>query len=98
MKSIDITGYINADKKEVEIDKHGLDVPNQIITITALIASLYEDAKEEDKEAINKVLHDIADNPKDEILKQFEALKLANLLRGLAHLGIIEEKERRGEN
>lgn len=83
MKSIDIKGYINADKKEVEIDKHGLDVPNQIITITALIALLYEDVKEEDKEAVNKVLHDIVDNPKDEILKQFDALRIAEAFKKL---------------
>lgn len=95
MNKIKIEGYIDTDRKKVELEKDGLDVPNLIIVITALINSLYEEAKEEDGETINSVLHDVVDNPKCELEKQFDALELAMLLRGLAHIGMIKEREKK---
>lgn len=69
MKKIKIEGYIDTDRKEVELYKDDLDVPNLIILITELIDELYEEAKEEDGETINSVLHDVVDNPKEELEK-----------------------------
>lgn len=93
-KEIKITGILDEEKGTLELSKNGLSVPHLVMTITALTQMLFNDMDEEDHDTMRKLLKDIAENPEDELKKQFEAIRVAKLLKSLRELGeVLDEDE-----
>lgn len=91
---IKITGYIDEDRETLELEKHGLSVPNLVVTITALTKMLFNDMDEEDHEVMRKLLKDIAEDPEEELKKQLKAIRLSKLLKSLRELGeVLDDDE-----
>lgn len=93
-KDIKITGIIDEEKGTLELSKHGLSVPHLVMTITALTKMLFNDMDEEDHEVMRKLLKDIAEDPEEELKRQFKAIRLSKLLKSLRELGeVLDDDE-----
>lgn len=91
---IKIEGIIDEEKGELGLNKSGLSVPHLVMTVTALTKMLFNDMDEEDHEVMRKLLKDIAEDPEEELKKQFEAIRVAKLLKSLRELGeVLEDDE-----
>ena len=82
-KTITIVGTIDDEKGEIKLSKYGLDVPHLIMTITELTKMLFNDMDKEDHYEMRKLLKDIAENPEEELERQFNAIRIARLLKNL---------------
>lgn len=92
-KSITIVGVIDEEEGKLELSKHGLSVPHLVMTITALTKMLFNDMDEEDHDTMRKLLKDIAEDPEGKLKKQFEAIRIAKLLKSLRELGEVLDDE-----
>lgn len=91
---IKIEGILDEEKGTLELSKSGLSVPHLVMTITALTQMLFNDMDEEDHDTMRKLLKDIAEDPEEELKKQFEAIRVAKLLKSLRELGeVLEDDE-----
>ena len=63
------------------------------MAVTALTKMLFNDMDEEDHETMRKLLNDIAENPGEELRKQFEAIRVAKLLKSLKELVEVLDDE-----
>lgn len=64
------------------------------MAITALTKMLFNGMDEEDHDTMKKLLNDIAEDPEEELKKQFEAIRIAKLLKSLRELGeVLEDDE-----
>lgn len=93
-KDITIVGMIDEEEETIKLSKHGLSVPHLVMVITELTKMLFNEADEEDAEALKEILGDIAEDPEKELKKQFEAIRLSRLLKGLKDLGFIVEEDK----
>lgn len=92
-KDITIVGVLDEEKGTLELSKNGLSVPHLAMTITALTKMLFNDMDEEDHDTMQKLLKDIAEDPEEELKKQFEAIRIAKLLKSLKKLGEVLDDE-----
>ncbi len=92
-KDITIVGVLDEEKGTLELSKNSLSVPHLVMTITALTKMLFNDMDEEDHDTMQKLLNDIAEDPEEELKKQFEAIKIAKLLKSLKKLGEVLDDE-----
>lgn len=90
---IKIEGILDEEKGTLELSKNGLNVPHLVMTITALTKMLFNDMDEEDHDTMQKLLKDIAEDPEEELKKQFEAIRIAKLLKSLKKLGEVLDDE-----
>lgn len=90
---IKIEGILDEEKGTLELSKNGLSVPHLVMTITALTKMLFNDMDEEDHDTMQKLLKDIAEDPEEELKKQFEAIRIAKLLKSLKKLGEVLDDE-----
>lgn len=91
---IKIEGIIDEEKGKLELSNNGLRVPYLAMTITALTKMLFNSVDEEDHDTMRKLLKDIAEDPEEELKKQFEMIRVAKLLKSLMELGeVIEDDE-----
>lgn len=91
---IKIECIIDEEKGELGLNKSGLSVPHLVMTVTALTKMLFNDMDEEDHEEMRKLLKDIAEDPEEKLKKQFEAIRVAKLLKSLRELGeVLEDDE-----
>ena len=97
-QDIKIIGVIDEEKGEIKLSKHGLDVPHLIMTITELTQMLFNDMDEEDHDAMKKLLKGIAENPTEELKKQFKAIRVSRLLRVLKDIVEFSEDDEDDEN
>ena len=51
---------------------------------------------EEDHDTMRKLLNDIAEDPEEELKKQFEAIRVAKLLKSLRELGEVLDDDEDG--
>lgn len=82
-KKINITGFVDTDKKELELNKNGMGVPELVMTITGLIQLLYNCIDKEDVEDTKQIIKDISDNPEKELEQQFKAVTVAEAFKAL---------------
>lgn len=80
-KKINITGFVDTDKKELELNKNGMGVPELVMTITGLIQLLYNCIDKEDVEDTKQIIKDISDNPEEELKEQFRAVRIAEVFK-----------------
>lgn len=80
-KKINITGFVDTDKKELELNKNGMGVPELVMTITGLIQLLYNCIDKEDVEDTKQIIKDISDNPEKELEEQFRAVRVAEVVK-----------------
>lgn len=92
-KSITIVGVIDEEEGKLELSKYGLSVPHLVMTITALTEMLFNDMDEEDHDTMRKILKDIAEDPEGKLKEQFEAIRIAKLLKSLRELGEVLDDE-----
>lgn len=92
-KDITIVGVLDEEKGTLELSKNGLSVPHLVMTITALTKMLFNDMDEEDHDTMQKLLNDIAEDPEEELKKQFETIRIAKLLKSLKKLGEVLDDE-----
>lgn len=85
-KEIKIVGVIDEENGELKLSNNGLNVPLLAMTITALTKMLFDDMDEEDHETMKELLRDIAEDPEEELKKQFEAIRISRLLKSLKKL------------
>lgn len=91
---IKIEGILDEEKGELGLSENGLSVPHLVMTITALTKMLFNDMDEEDHDTMRKLLKDIAEDPEGELKKQFEAIRVAKLLKSLRELGeVLDDDE-----
>jgi hypothetical protein len=95
-KDITILGVLDEEKGKLELSKNGLSVPHLVMTITALTKMLFNDMDEEDHDTMRKLLNDIAEDPEEELKKQFEAIRISRLLKSLRELGEVLEDDEDG--
>ena len=94
---IKIEGISDEEKGELRLNKSSLSVLHLVIAITALTKMLFNDMDEEDHEVMRKLLKDIAEDPEEELKKQFEAIRVAKLLKSLRELGEVLEDDEEDE-
>lgn len=92
-KDIKIEGILDEEEGTLELSKNGLSVPHLVMVISALTKMLFNDMDEEDHDTMKDLLRDIAEDPEEELKKQFEAIRISRLLRELKKLGLIVEEE-----
>lgn len=80
-KDINITGFVDTDKKELELNKNNMGVSELVMTITGLIQLLYNCIDEEDLEDTRQIIKDISDNPEEELEQQFISVRLAEVFK-----------------
>lgn len=80
-KKINITGFVDTDKKELELNKNGMGVPELVMSITGLIQLLYNCIDKEDVEDTKQIIKDISDNPEKELEEQFRAVRVAEVVK-----------------
>lgn len=86
-KDIKITGILDEEEGTLELENNGLSVPHLVMAITALTQMLFNDMDEEGRDTMRNFLKDIAEDPEEELKKQFEAIRVAKLLKSLKELG-----------
>lgn len=82
-KNINVTGFVNTDKRELKLNKNGMGVSELVMTITGLVQMLYNCIDEEDLEDTKQIIKDISDNPKEELEQQFRAVRVAEVFKEL---------------
>lgn len=82
-KNINITGFVDTDKRDLELNNNGMRVPELVMTITGLIQMLYNTIDKEDVETTKGLIKDISDNPEKELEEQFRAVKVAEAFKAL---------------
>ena len=95
-QDIKIIGVLDEEKGKLELEKNGLCVPHLLIVITALTQMLFNEMEEEDHEKTRGLLKDIAEDPKEELKNQFEAIRitrLKRLIKSLKDIGELVEDE-----
>ena len=80
-KNINITGFVDTDKKELKLNKNGVGVPELVMTITGLVQMLYNCIDKEDVEDTKQIIKDISDNPEEELEEQFRAVRVAEAIK-----------------
>ena len=94
---IEITGILDEENGRLKLEKNGLCVPHLLMVITALTQMLFNETNEEDPEKTKALLNDIAENPKEELKNQFEAIRIARfkilLIKSFKNIGELVEDE-----
>lgn len=82
-KNINITVFVDTDKRDLELNNNGMGVPKLVMTITGLIQMLYNCIDKEDVEDTKQIIKDISDNPEKELEEQFKAVRVAEVFKEL---------------
>lgn len=90
---IKIEGILDEEKGTLELSKNCLSAPHLVMTITALTKMLFNDMDEEDHDTMKELLKDIAEDPEEGLRKQFEAIRIAKLLKSLRELVEVLDDE-----
>lgn len=82
-KNINITVFVDTDKRDLELNNSGMGVHELVMTITGLIQMLYNCIDKEDVEDTKQIIKDISDNPEKELEEQFKAVRVAEVFKEL---------------
>lgn len=91
---IKIEGILDEEKGTLGLNKNGLNVLHLVMTITALTKMLFNNLDEKNHDTMRKLLKDIAEDPEEELKKQFETIRISKLLKSLRELGeVLDDDE-----